>query len=130
MKIAIATTFYEMDQQYSLVTVVRDRYAILAMHGHEVEVWVQENFSGFDFGMNIKKIMPIFRFNDYQSSELLKEDYENVEKVKSVVCEQLSTGIEAVFCEDLTRKTKSSFTGRVNPKRAFNTKMNTDEVYQ
>lgn len=101
MKLAIATTFYEMDQQYSLVTVVRDRYEILVRHGHEVEVWVQENFSGNDFGMNIKKIMPIFKFNDYQNNKLLPEDYKHVENITHIVNNQLSTGIEAVFCEDI-----------------------------
>ena len=101
MKIAIATTFSALDQQYSLVTVARDRYEILVRNGHEVEVWVQEDFHGPDFGMNIKKIMPWFKFNDYQSSELLQEDYVNVEKVARAISNQLSEGIEAVYCEDL-----------------------------
>lgn len=101
LKIAIATTFYEMDQQYSLVTVVRDRYQILTKFGHDVEVWVQENFHGNDFGMKIKKVMPQFHFQEYHSGEIKPEDIPNVEKVSNAISRQLDSGIEAVFCEDL-----------------------------
>lgn len=102
MKIAIATAFEYFDAQYSLTTVVRDRYQILTKHGHEVEIWVQENFHGDDYGLNLVKLMPRFKFNDYQNDQLLDEDIDNVqlvyEKIKSRL---LESKIEAVFLEDL-----------------------------
>jgi glycosyltransferase involved in cell wall biosynthesis len=102
MKIAIATTFYEMDQQYSLVSVVRDRYELLTKHGHDVEVWVQEDFTGNDYGMNVVNVMPRFNFFDYQNSNLKPEDIPNVEKVRLAISNQVSMNhIEAVYVEDL-----------------------------
>ena len=102
MKIAIATAFEYLDPQYSLTTVVRDRYQILTKHGHEVDVWVQENFYGDEYGMNLSKIMSRFRFNDYQTDTLLEEDKENVEKVYNVISDQIRRNpVEALFMEDL-----------------------------
>ena len=102
MKIAIATTFYEMDQQYSLVSVVRDRYEILTKNGHDVEVWVQENFTGNDFGMKIAKVMPVFTFKDCQNNEVKPEDMPNIEKVRLAISNKVSiNNTKIVFCEDI-----------------------------
>jgi glycosyltransferase involved in cell wall biosynthesis len=94
-----------MDQQYSLVTVVRDRYEILTKHGHEVEVWVQENFTGQHFGMNIVRVMPIFQFHEYETDQLRPEDIENVDKVVNAINSRVSTGIEIIISEDLNFQT-------------------------
>lgn len=102
MKIAIATAFEYFDPQYSLTTVVRDRYQILTKQGHEVEVWVQENFYGDDYNLNIVKIMPRFRFHDYQNNTLLEEDIENVDLVYYVIAKQVKeSNIDAIFLEDI-----------------------------
>lgn len=101
MKIAIATAFEYFDPQYSLTTVVRDRYQILTKQGHEVEVWVQENFYGEEYDLNLVKIMPRFKFNDYQTGDLLPEDKENVDKVYEIISDRINTGVESVFLEDL-----------------------------
>jgi glycosyltransferase involved in cell wall biosynthesis len=119
MRIAIATTFDYMDAQYSLVTVVRDRYQLLKMHGHTPEVWVQETFRGEDYGMNIKKIMPTFQWMDYANPEAFRQcgidpsdmkraiqervqmDLPHIERTRKAVCERLEDGIEVVFCEDI-----------------------------
>ena len=101
MKIAIATAFEYFDPQYSLTTVVKDRYQILKKQGHEVEVWVQENFYGEEYNLNLVKIMPRFIFNDYQTGDLKDEDKVNVETVYNVISKQLDTGIDFVFTEDL-----------------------------
>jgi glycosyltransferase involved in cell wall biosynthesis len=119
MRIAIATTFGDLNPQYSLTTVVRDRYQILTKHGHDVEVWVQETFHGEDGGMNLKKIMPTFHWMDYANPEAFREcgidpsdidkaiqervqrDLPYIERTRDAVCERLKDGIEVVFCEDI-----------------------------
>ena len=102
MRIAIATAFEYIDPQYSLTSVVRDRYQILTRHGHEVEVWVQENFHGDDCGMNLVKIMPRFLFHDYQSDTLVEGDLENVNKVYEVIRNRVTqNNIDFIFSEDL-----------------------------
>ena len=102
MKIAIATAFEYLDPQYSLTTVVRDRYQILTKNGHEVEVWVQDNFYGDEYALNLIKIMPKFIFRDYQTDTLLEEDKENVEKVYNAISDQIRKSlVECVFLDDL-----------------------------
>jgi glycosyltransferase involved in cell wall biosynthesis len=102
MRIAIATAFEYFDPQYSLTTVVKDRYHILTKQGHDVEVWVQENFYGEEFDLPLVKIMPRFRFNDYQNNTLLDEDHENVDLVYNAISKQINdNSIESVFIEDL-----------------------------
>jgi glycosyltransferase involved in cell wall biosynthesis len=100
VKIVIATAFEYFDPQYSLTTVVKDRYQILTKQGHQVEVWVQENFHGETYGLNLIKMMPRFKFTDYQTDNLLDEDIENVEKVYNAISSHLN-GAEAIFLEDL-----------------------------
>lgn len=102
MNIAIATAFEYLDPQYSLTTVVRDRYHILNKHGHNVKVLVQENFYGDDYGLPLEHIMPKFIFHDYQTNQLLEEDKENVNIVYNKLYKYLTeNNIEAVFCEDI-----------------------------
>jgi glycosyltransferase involved in cell wall biosynthesis len=101
MKIAIFAIMYEFNPQYSLSTVVRDRYEILTRQGHETEVWVQEDFRGETWGLNIKPIIPRFMFKDYQVGELEEEHKEVVLKIKDMIVSRLLAGIEAVFMEDV-----------------------------
>jgi glycosyltransferase involved in cell wall biosynthesis len=65
-------------------------------------VWVQDNFYGDEYALNLIKIMPKFIFFDYQTDTLLEEDKENVEKVYNVISDQLRKNpVEALFLEDL-----------------------------
>jgi glycosyltransferase involved in cell wall biosynthesis len=101
MKIAIFAIMYEFNPQYSLSTVVRDRYEILTKAGHSCEVWVQEDFRGDNYGMICKPVIPRFMFHDYQTGELLEEHKEIVAQIRDMIVGRLLTGIEAIFMEDV-----------------------------
>lgn len=87
MKIAILTNHMEMIPGYSLTGIIRDQCIMLSRHGHEVHLFVNEQFNenshpvGLD-GLNvtIEKKVPFAHLIDYQSQNDLSDDH-----VKTVV---------------------------------------------
>lgn len=66
MKVGILTTFSNMSETYSLVAIVKNQIDMLTKAGHEVVLFVNENFHG-DAPCEIRAIVPVFSYEQYLS---------------------------------------------------------------
>ena len=90
MKIAILTNFAEINPWHSLSGIVEDQAEMLADHGHEVEVFVQEGFSSTE-APNCFPVIPRVALTDYESrQEVSREHQEYAEKLADLLVMSLS----------------------------------------
>lgn len=94
MKIAILTNFHDFPPGYSLTGIVYDQSLMLARYGHDVHLFVNEQFSpkGMDFAhVTIHKKVPFAHLKDYSSAKDLTPDHlETIEKMRDMLVKELS----------------------------------------
>jgi len=107
MKIAILTNFMEFNPGYSLTGIVQDQIRMLCSHGHEVHLFVNDQFHGKGnftalpegdaekYGLNednyqIRKLIPFSHLKDYKSiSELTDDHKKTIADTKAVLIKEL-----------------------------------------
>ena len=103
-KVAILTTFTEFISGYSLTGIVTDQWRMLKEHGHEVDVFVAENYSDKHHkapdGISLKKLVPFAHLADYTSVNQLKPEHnETVAKTSDMLRRELPN-YQIVFTHD------------------------------
>jgi len=103
IKVAIATTFYNYDRAYSLVSVVGEQLKMLLEGGYQPVLLVHDNFSDdseIPEGVEIRKVVPRFQLVDYSSNQPVESGFQDqVKKVKESLEENLKD-IDVVFTHD------------------------------
>jgi hypothetical protein len=103
MKIAILTTFMEFNPGYSLTGIVKDQIDMLARYGHEVDLYVNEQYHGESFGdkAELKKLMPFAHLKDYASRTHLSEDHKDtVAKMTEMLLQNMEQ-YDVIFTHDI-----------------------------
>lgn len=113
-KIGILTTFASFNPWYSLTGIVKDQARMLREHGHEVFIFVNEQFAGSeaDFpGVTLLREVPFTHLHDYQSNEPLKNEHHITahELAKRLTARLPELGISIVLTHDI------AFTGWNKP---------------
>lgn len=84
MKIAILTTFNEFHPGYSLTAIVRDQLHMLTKYGHEVLLYVNEQYSDVTYpfelphGVELRKKTTFAHLIDYQSEKDITPEHEKI----------------------------------------------------
>lgn len=117
MKIAILTNMMEMNPGYSLTGIIQDQIRMLVTHGHEVHLFVNEQFHGkgnfsampeedlekygiTDDNFKIRKLIPFAHLIDYDTVTKLSPDHKKtVEKTRNMLKEELKD-FEIAFTHD------------------------------
>jgi len=105
MKIAILTTFQDFNPGYSLTGIVRDQCTMLARHGHEVHLFVCEQFNTRSelrvAGCELHKSVPFAHLRDYRSQrDITPEHRETAAKTASMLVSELQ-GFDLCFTHDI-----------------------------
>jgi len=110
MKIGIITTFMEFNPGYSLTGIVRDQVTMLTRHGHDVHLFVNEQYNGTNFpqpqaagsgALEIRNVVPFAHLKDYQSkADITDAHLKTAEKTVQVMAQALQ-GFDAVFTHDI-----------------------------
>lgn len=77
-RVIVMTTFANFSPDYSLVHVVADQLRMLARHGYDPALVVQEDFrddAQVPEGVRLLKIMPVLHLHDYQLGEGPRADF-------------------------------------------------------
>jgi hypothetical protein len=102
MKIAILTCFMEFYPGYSLTGIVKDQAWMLAKNGHEVHLFVNEQYNGETFSDDVilEKKIPFAHLFDYRKEELKEDHVITANKTRDVLIEELSKDYSIVFTHD------------------------------
>jgi glycosyltransferase involved in cell wall biosynthesis len=105
MKVAILTTFMEFNPGYSLTGIVQDQITMLTRYGHQVDLYVNEQYHGESFADNpnltLKKLIPFAHLQDYRSRlEIIPDHVDTVDRMSNMLIEQMEQ-YDVVFTHDL-----------------------------
>jgi len=115
-KVAILTNFMDFSPGYSLTGIVKDQCYMLLRHGHEVTLFVNDQYNhssgypveeadvvrlGGDFSKyEMKPVIPFQKLTDYKSiNDVSAEDKEIIERTKNVLIKELAD-TDFVFTHD------------------------------
>ncbi|MBU2548143.1 MAG: hypothetical protein KKB20_07040 [Proteobacteria bacterium] len=99
-KIAVLTNFASWNPGYSLSGIVRDQVLMLERHGHEVVLFVQEDFSGDADGLTPRAVIPALKLIDYKSvADLTPEHKMAARRIAEVLKTELA-GFDYVLAHD------------------------------
>lgn len=91
-KVAILTNFMEFNPGYSLTGIVKDQAQMLARHGHEVHLFVNQKYHGEKFSedVTLHKTIPFAHLKDYTKLSALTDDHKKtVEDTAKMLSEEL-----------------------------------------
>lgn len=91
-KVAILTNFMEFNPGYSLTGIVKDQARMLTSHGHEVHLFVNDQYHGETFSedVTLHKKIPFAHLIDYRSmKEITPEHQQIVEKTKNMLVAEM-----------------------------------------
>lgn len=103
MKIAILTCFMEFQSGYSLTGIVQDQVWMLTKYGHEVHLFVNEQYHGASFPADVvlHKKIPFAHLKDYRAKDdLIEEHKETVSRTKKL-CLEVLKDFDFIFTHDL-----------------------------
>ena len=115
-KVAILTNFMDFNPGYSLTGIVKDQCYMLLRHGHEVTLFVNDQYNynsgepvleedvvrlGGNFeNYQMKAVIPFQNLTDYKTIEKVSEDdHKIIEKTKNVLVQELAD-TDFVFTHD------------------------------
>ena len=101
-KIALLTTFNDLNPSYSLCSVVRDQLIMFRKNGYEVVLFALSSFDdkGVPEGVEVRKVVPQIILEPYQGLGFPDKIKEDVKKVKDMCIEHMSD-IDIVICHDI-----------------------------
>lgn len=112
-KIAILTSFVDINHGYSLTGIVEDQVRMLVSYGHEVHLFVCENFKDQDeenlfqhdpwtkVNFHLHKLIPRANLTDYRKEELSEEHKKVVKDTGDMLQKELlELGVTIVFTHD------------------------------
>jgi len=87
MRFAILTNFQEFHSGYSLTGIVKDQVKMLSRQGHEVSVFVNEQYHGEEIeGARLQPLVPFAHLKDYHSkTDLTPEHADTVSRMKEML---------------------------------------------
>lgn len=107
-KIAILTTFREFIPGYSLTGIVWDQYKLLARHGHQVDIFVTEDYHGIgnpsdfkEIKKKILKLVPKATLTDYSTLRQMSKEHIEVSNKMSKMCLDTLSSYQVVLTHDL-----------------------------
>ena len=104
-RIAIITSFTEFNPGYSLTGIVSDQVRMLQEAGHDVSLFVCENYNDAKYpgpvGCDIQKVMPKCNLFDYQSVEDVSAEHEQTAIDTFAALVNALEGYDLVFTHDL-----------------------------
>lgn len=103
MRIALFTTFYDLNPSYSLCSVVIDQLKMLIKNGYKPVLFVLPSFtdaSKVPEGVEIRKIIPQIILEPYKGLSYPDHWKEDVEKVKDA-CLKNMQDIDILICHDI-----------------------------
>lgn len=102
LKIAILTNFMEFNPGYSLTGVVTDQAAMLKRHGHDVHVFVNEQYNGdpVDEGISMHPSIPFAHLKDYTSIRDLTAEHKMTIKATETVLKKELADFDIAFTHD------------------------------
>ncbi len=103
MRIVIATTFYNYDRAYSLVSVVSEQLKMLLEGGYQPVLLVHDNFTDdkeIPEGVEIRKVVPRFQLVDYSSNQPVESGFQDQVKIVKEALEKNLQDIDVVFTHD------------------------------
>lgn len=76
-RIALLTNFQEMNPGYSLTGIVKDQARMLTRHGHEVHLFVNDQYhgEGFSDDVTLRKQIPFTHLKDYKTRKDLTNEH-------------------------------------------------------
>ena len=115
-KVAILTNFMDFSPGYSLTGIVKDQCYMLLRHGHEVTLFVNDQynfnsgvpveeediirFGGKPENYEMKALIPFQKLTDYKSiKDVSEDDHKIIEKTKNVLVKELAD-TDFVFTHD------------------------------
>jgi len=101
-KVAILTNMMEFQPGYSLTGIVKDQARMLAEHGHEVLLFVNDHYHGEKFSENVtlKKVIPFTHLIDYASMNDLTAEHRHIQKETAAVLASELADIPVVLTHD------------------------------
>ena len=101
-KVAILTNMMEFQPGYSLTGIVKDQIIMLKKYGHEVDLYVNDQYHGEDFGedVNLKKLIPFTHLIDYKTRLDLTEEHKTIIDKTVDILEKELMDVQYVFTHD------------------------------
>ena len=99
-RVAILTAFREFVPGYSLTGIVLDQVRLLERHGHEVDVFVCEDYHEKHKLVKIRKLIPQAKLVDYKSRKDMSEEHAAVAEKMAQVCVQALANYDIVLTHD------------------------------
>lgn len=101
-KIAILTNFMEFNPGYSLTGIVKDQVSMLARHGQDVHLFVNEQYNGESFDENcaLHKLIPFAHLTDYTTRNDLSAQHKMTVKATSAMLQKELAEFDFVFTHD------------------------------
>jgi glycosyltransferase involved in cell wall biosynthesis len=103
-RIAILTTFQDFHPRYSLTGIVKDQVTMLTKHGHDVTLYVCENFNFDDTDFinreNLKNLIPFAHLKDYRKiADVTPDHKETIAKTAHMLVAELKD-FDVAFTHD------------------------------
>jgi len=101
-KIAILTNMMEFLPGYSLTGIVKDQARMLARYGHEVHLFVNDQYNGEKFSDDVilEKKIPFAHLIDYTSRNDITQDHKKTVQATSVMLQEELAGFDFAFTHD------------------------------
>lgn len=101
-KIALLTNFQEMNPGYSLTGIVKDQARMLTRYGHEVHLFVNDQYNGEEFTDDVilEKKIPFQHLTDYTSRTQVKPEDKMIINKTAMMLEQELKDYQFAFTHD------------------------------
>jgi len=101
-KVAILTNMMEFQPGYSLTGIVKDQARMLAEHGHEVLLFVNDHYHGETFSddVTLKKVIPFTHLIDYQSMKDITTEHSDIQRTTAAMLATELQDVPVVLTHD------------------------------
>ncbi|RLC88828.1 MAG: hypothetical protein DRJ03_00900 [Chloroflexi bacterium] len=101
-KIAILTNMMEFNPGYSLTGIIKDQARMLVKYGHEVHLFVNEQYHGEEFSEDVilHKKIPFTHLTDYRTRNELSTEHKQIINTTAVVLQKELVDFDIAFTHD------------------------------